>query len=263
MNGERPQPSSAKAPAGRETQEGARELLAAECVERAARGEVPETADRETQEVPTPSQCSAVPGGRNTLAVIHPVSGGACILANVSIIRDRDVAKSIRDAVADGCSQVWMTVEEAKKSWGKHGDWQALKEAARRDATASEVVAHLDRIVELVKGLKLPRQANERAMCDAIRVALRGAGIAFDEEVTAGKGGRLDFFTGLGVAIEAKVWRPNPAVVLGQVQRYCGLEAVRGLLVVCEGRQLPMPRVCQGKPVRTVCLVTNWGVANG
>lgn len=125
----------------------------------------------------------------------------------------------------------------------------------------AELLAEVERITAALRELRIPPAENEAFVCGAIAMVLIQADVEFRREVKAGDGCRLDFLASSGIAIEAKAWRPNAAQVLEQVTRYAGLEEVRALIVVIEGRAIPFPRMCNGKPVRCVCLAKNHGVA--
>jgi hypothetical protein len=63
------------------------------------------------------------------------------------------------------------------------------------------------------------------------------------------------------VAVEVKRGKPLTGVVAAQVERYCACETVRALVLVTERGLQRVVSEAYGKPVRTVTLAENWGIA--
>lgn len=100
------------------------------------------------------------------------------------------------------------------------------------------------------------RFSNERDLQDGVAAVLTGEGIAFDREYIASKEDRFDFLCESGIVIEVKI-DGGFADCARQVQRYCGLEVTRAVVIAAAkmwGRSIQNGIEIAGKPVRLVRL---------
>lgn len=118
-----------------------------------------------------------------------------------------------------------------------------------------------DIVVMALRNLRLHPAISEVAVHRAISDCLRAAQIAFEHEVRVGARCRVDFLCEGGVAIEVKRGKPNTGTVAAQVRRYCACDPIRALVLVTERGLQQVVSEAHGKPVRTVTLAENWGVA--
>jgi len=118
-----------------------------------------------------------------------------------------------------------------------------------------------ENVVRALGDLRLHAMRSEYAVHEAIATCLRAAGIAFEHEVRVGSRCRVDFLCAGGVAIEVKRGKPITRVVAEQVERYCMCDPVRALVLVTERGLQQVVTEAHGKPVRTVTLAENWGIA--
>lgn len=101
------------------------------------------------------------------------------------------------------------------------------------------------------------RFSTERELQDGVAAALTAEGIAFDREYIASKEDRFDFLCESGVVIEVKI-DGSFADCARQVQRYCGLEVTRAVVIAAAkmwGRSIRNGIEIAGKPVRLVRLI--------
>jgi len=102
------------------------------------------------------------------------------------------------------------------------------------------------------------RYSHEIQLHEAIASVLDGNGIPFQREVAIDAKNRVDFLLAGGLAIEVKV-DGTFSQAITQVNRYCGLDAVHGVLLAaaCAWARLALPASqsgFQGKPVGLIWL---------
>lgn len=118
----------------------------------------------------------------------------------------------------------------------------------------------VDRILEVVRGIKLPPARLERFVVDEIAKNLVSEGISFEREVFVAKGSRVDFLVEGGVVIEVKKGKPNSKTVARQLERYASSDMVSEVILVSERGLVWHTSEANGKPVRYVSLSRNWGL---
>lgn len=97
--------------------------------------------------------------------------------------------------------------------------------------------------------------SSEDAVQRGVAVALQASRVAFRREVPVA-GGRLDFLTDGGLAIEVKLHGSTPNL-LRQLHRYAQLDEVQSILVVTSRHRLAqIPTELDGKPVTTALIGT-------
>lgn len=116
-------------------------------------------------------------------------------------------------------------------------------------------------VVAALQDLRVHPVRSETAVHAAVAACLRATGITFEHEVRVGPRCRVDFLCAGGVAIEVKRGKPLTGVVARQVERYCACDPVRALVLVTERGLQQVVAEAHGKPVRTVTLAENWGIA--
>lgn len=89
--------------------------------------------------------------------------------------------------------------------------------------------------------------------------ALEGAGIDFLHEARVAPGARVDFLAGR-VGIEVKCRHAGRAALVRQAGKYLRCGGMDALIVATQSG-VDLPRRIAGKPVVTVCLSRNWGIA--
>lgn len=103
------------------------------------------------------------------------------------------------------------------------------------------------------------RFGSEVQLHEGIAEVLTVAGIAFEREVVADARNRMDFLVQGGLAIEVKV-DGSFSQAITQVNRYCGLDGVHGVLLAATPRWAadrlgpPASGAFHGKPVEMAWL---------
>lgn len=116
-------------------------------------------------------------------------------------------------------------------------------------------------VLDAVKGIHLPPARLESDVVDAIREALKSAGVRFRREVVIARRCRVDLLTVGGTAIEVKKGKPNTSDVACQVERYAASGMVKSVVLVSERGLISHVREAHGKPIEYVSLSSNWGIA--
>jgi len=70
---------------------------------------------------------------------------------------------------------------------------------------------------------------------------------------------RFDFWID-GIILEVKKEKPSKITLLNQLNRYTQVDDVRAVIVVLE-KSMVLPKKLNGKPILTISLNQNWGVA--
>jgi len=98
------------------------------------------------------------------------------------------------------------------------------------------------------------RYDQETELQEGIGEVLRAAGIAYEREVSLGRGDRIDFVAG-GVGIEVKR-AGGLSAVTRQLHRYAQAPTLEALVLVTDRMQLTrLPDTLGGKPVAVVSLL--------
>ncbi len=117
----------------------------------------------------------------------------------------------------------------------------------------------LSRIALALRGVRPDAAGLEEDLHRKVAEALSCAGIAFLHEARIAPGARVDFLAGR-VGIEVKCRHAGRAALVRQAQKYLRCEALDALVVATRSG-VDLPRHIAGKPVATVCLSRNWGIA--
>lgn len=132
---------------------------------------------------------------------------------------------------------------------------------ARSFLRAEPFTTTLDDVTRALGTVQIGLSASEYAIHAAVSAALTAAGIRHDHEVVLGPRCRIDFLCAGGIGIEIKRGKPNSAAVTRQVERYCRLPGIVGLVLVVERNVFHVPAECCGVPVAYMALTRNWGIA--
>ena len=117
----------------------------------------------------------------------------------------------------------------------------------------------LSRVALALRSVRPDAAGSEEDLHRKVAEALARAGIAFLHEARVAPGARVDFLAGR-VGIEVKCRHGGRAALLRQARKYLSCAALDALVVATQSG-VDLPRRIAGKPVATVCLSRNWGVA--
>lgn len=142
--------------------------------------------------------------------------------------------------------------------------WQLCDEAVRHLLDLYGLRVHdgvrlmgpdISAVVSLLHSRRFPL-TNEKVTQEAIAVALRDAGFAFERERRLGDLGLIDFLVeGIGIEVKLRHSGGSRRAIFRQCQRYAEHEDVREL-IVATNMALGLPDL--GKPARVVSLGTAW-----
>jgi hypothetical protein len=120
----------------------------------------------------------------------------------------------------------------------------------------------MERIIEILKSLRVTRILEEYDLQNQIAVLFDQMGVYYTREYHLGRGSRVDFLTESGVAIEVKKGKPNRSQLVQQIERYAGYECVRAIIIVVEtSLRTPITRTRNAKPCAVIGLQKLWGIA--
>lgn len=117
----------------------------------------------------------------------------------------------------------------------------------------------MDEIYNALRGLRVPLQFDEYHLHESVMQELTRAGISYEHEVRLAPRCRIDLMCG-SVGIELKRGKPERGKLLEQLRRYTACERLSGLILIAE-RNVDLPAMIGGKPVRMLCLNRLWGIA--
>lgn len=116
----------------------------------------------------------------------------------------------------------------------------------------------ISRILSALKSVRPSASCEEYDLHRMVARALEEAQIPFIHEARLEKGARIDFLAGnIGIEVKKQTGR---SVLLKQIGRYLDSQSV-SCLIVATRRGVDLPAKVHGKPVYTVCLSRNWGIA--
>lgn len=122
--------------------------------------------------------------------------------------------------------------------------------------------AGFDSVWNALRTIRAPFITLENDLQGLIAETLDHHGIVYEREVKLGPRNRIDFLTPSGTGIEVKKGKPNNTQLNAQVERYCGFDAVTGVIVVTPwSRHLFIPDTVHDKPVRVLSLNRLWGIS--
>jgi len=116
----------------------------------------------------------------------------------------------------------------------------------------------LNRVVAALKTVRASATCEEYDLHRLVMLALEQAGIEYAHEARVAPGARIDFLAG-NVGIEVKK-RTGRAVLMRQARKYLASDSV-ACLVVAAQHGVDLPARIAGKPVASLCLNRNWGIA--
>lgn len=122
------------------------------------------------------------------------------------------------------------------------------------DQIPIDALAHA--VLAALRGSRIDLTDEKRAQVD-VAALLEGARIPFEREKRLGAAAVLDFFVASRLALEVKMNRSVPSTIYRQVERYCRLDEVRGLLLVTN-RAMGLPGTIAGKPAFYLSLGRSW-----
>ena len=119
----------------------------------------------------------------------------------------------------------------------------------------------MDEVTQILTALKTVRPSptcEEYDLHHLVAQALEKAEIPFTHEAYLEKGARIDFLAGtIGIEVKKRAAR---ATIMKQIGRYLDSASV-SCLIVATRHGVDLPAKLHGKPVYTVCLSRNWGIA--
>jgi len=121
----------------------------------------------------------------------------------------------------------------------------------------------LTTILEALKKVKISKVLNEADIHQKIAEQLTAANIPFKHEYKLISHKRFDFWIH-GIVIEVKKQRPETSKLIHQLNRYTLVPDVKAIIVVIEkAYKLKgiLPKKLNDKPIYTISLSKNWGVA--
>lgn len=119
----------------------------------------------------------------------------------------------------------------------------------------------MEEVVRSLSGLRVGKIIEEYDLQERIARALFQADIPFKKEFKLGRGSRVDFLTGDGVAIEVKKGKPNRTRLVEQINQYARYQEVKAIIIVVEtSLRIPI-RESGGKPCTVMGLQKLWGIA--
>lgn len=121
--------------------------------------------------------------------------------------------------------------------------------------------SYLDRVIAALRRLHLHAVKSEYEVQKAVYDVLADARLHPLKEFPLAPRCRVDFLCDGGIAVEVKRGKPHTGRVAAQVGRYCSSSRVTALVLVTERGLVHTIDEAHGKPVRTVTLSENWGVA--
>ncbi|MNW55033.1 hypothetical protein D3C74_326700 [compost metagenome] len=119
----------------------------------------------------------------------------------------------------------------------------------------------MEQVVTAIKRIRCHVITDEYKLHELIEQQLTAEGISFQHEVPLAPRNRIDFLTSDGIGIEAKKGKPNERRVYEQLERYAGIDDVKGLILVIE-RYMDLPETINGKPVVSIGLRKLWGISS-
>jgi CRISPR/Cas system-associated exonuclease Cas4 (RecB family) len=126
----------------------------------------------------------------------------------------------------------------------------------------------LRRITTALSSLRISAVLSEDAIHRRISEVFTKGGVSFEHEYKAFPRKRFDFWVD-GIVVEVKKSRPDRKKLLIQLNKYTGDERVKAVVYVSglgvqnrAPQHMPsLPSEMNGKPIVSVCLTMNWGVA--
>jgi hypothetical protein len=118
-------------------------------------------------------------------------------------------------------------------------------------------------ILNALGKVKISRVLDEVEIHEKIAEQLKQANIVFKHEYKLISHKRFDFWIS-GIVIEVKKQRPETSRLIKQLERYTSAPEVKAIIVVIEkAYKLKgiLPKKLNDKPVYTISLSKNWGVA--
>ena len=128
-----------------------------------------------------------------------------------------------------------------------------------KSQSEKEFADRMTGVLQALQTVRVPAICEETAIHDAIGEALTAAGIHYKHEFRVQGGKRFDFWV-RGVVIEVKKGMPPKLALLNQLKRYASVAAVSGVIIVSQ-KVIKVPGSLNGKPIVSVSLNKNWGVA--
>ena len=119
----------------------------------------------------------------------------------------------------------------------------------------------LDDIQTSLQSIRMNPARLEANVVDAICEEFTARRFGFIREVTVAPGSRVDLLVVGGIAVEVKKGKPNTRKVAAQLWRYAQSSRVSSIILVSERGLSSHIVEANGKPVRYVSLVSNWGIA--
>ena len=116
-----------------------------------------------------------------------------------------------------------------------------------------------EKLLEALKSLRLPPQANEYDLHALVAETLETHGIPCVHEYRLGPRCRIDFLCGQ-TGIEIKRGHPVRGKVMEQLRRYTAFSQISSIVLLTE-RPITAPKQCNGKPVIVISLYKLWGIA--
>ena len=116
----------------------------------------------------------------------------------------------------------------------------------------------MNRVVAALKTVRAGATCEEYDLHRLVSLALDQAGISYTHEARVAPGARIDFLAG-NVGIEVKK-RAGRALLMRQARKYLACDSV-SCLVVAAQHGVDLPARISGKPVVSICLNRNWGIA--
>ncbi len=120
------------------------------------------------------------------------------------------------------------------------------------------------RVAQSIRRLRIAYVARESMIQGEIAAQLSRDGIPCVREHKLGPRAVIDLFVpGAGIGIEVKKGKPSSTrIVMKQVERYSKFAAIKGLIIVVEGKlEEPASETQNGKRVVYIGLAKLWGVA--
>lgn len=120
----------------------------------------------------------------------------------------------------------------------------------------------MQRIVEVLRSLRIKGLQNEYQLQEAIKQRFDEAGITYTKEYKLAPRNRLDFLVDGAIAVEVKQGKqkPNRTNLTEQIARYASFDVVKAVVVVVD-RNVNIDREIGGKPCTALGLNKLWGIA--
>ena len=124
----------------------------------------------------------------------------------------------------------------------------------------TQLMENITHVISALSQVRISMRMDEEFIHRQIMNAFDRHNIKYEHEYKLIPHKRFDFYLDGGLVIEVKKEKPSKITLLNQLNRYTKSEKVKAIIVVLE-KSMDLPNSLNEKPIFTVSLNCNWGVA--